>query len=228
MLLGAGAAAAAAVSPVDAGDVVIVKAGDPSESLTRGDGNTAFLLRLPDSAVCPGDSLHDQWRVQSFMVPVGVDIGTLSYGVIGPEGAQQFALFGADQSASSFANILTPANSVAGQPGRIDAPPPFNLAVAAGEMVATGSYRIGIACTFFRATALYWDTEIEVTQAANGEPGDLSWRLPGMPAESEDQNDGGSSTLLVVGVVVSAVAVGVYVLSRNAPRRSHSLSKEPK
>ena len=227
VLLVAGVVDAATISPVDSGKVVIVVADDPSKALTSGDGTTPFLVRMPDGAVCPGDSFNDQWRIQSFMVPATDDIGALSYGVIGPEGPQQLALFGADAAASSFANILTPANAVAGQPGRINTPPPFSLAVAAGELVPSGSYRIGIACTYFGATALYWDTEIEVTQAADGEPSELSWRLPGVAAEPEEQDD--SSKLPVFIVAIGAVATGGFIMfPRNAPRRSDSRSKEPK
>lgn len=226
-VMNAGGASAAAITPVDSGDVLIVDANAPSKQLTRGDGTTSFLVRVPDGAVCPGDSFNDQWRIQSFMVPATDDIGALSYGVIGPEGPQQLALFGADAAASSFANILTPANAVAGQPGRINTPPPFSLAVAAGELVPSGSYRIGIACTYFGATALYWDTEIEVTQAADGEPSELSWRLPGVAAEPEEQDD--SSKLPVFIVAIGAVATGGFIMfPRNAPRRSDSRSKEPK
>ena len=221
-----GAASAASVSPVDSGDVVIVDANDPSKPLTRGDGNTAFLVRVPQGAVCPGDSFNDQWRIQSFMVPAGDDIGALSYGVIGPEGPQQLALFGADAAASSFANILTPANAVAGQPGRIETPPPFSLAIAAGELVPSGRYRLGLACTFFGATTLYWDTEIEVTGAANGEPGDLAWTLPGVDAEPKEDDDG-LSTVPVVGAV-GAIAIGGFMLSRNVSKRANNRSKEPK
>lgn len=228
-LLVTGADAVAAVVPIDFGDVVIADANDPSRALTGGDGTTAFVVRLPDGAACPGDSFNDQWRIQSFMIPAIDDVGKASYGVIGPEGQQQLALFGADDAASSFANILTPPNVVAGQPGRIALPPPFSLAVAAGEPISSGTYRIGIACTLFGATDRYWDIEIEVSQASKGEPSDLSWRLAGVPVELEEHDEGSSSTLLMVaGIVAVAVAIGGFVFSRIALRRSTVRSKEPK
>ena len=227
VLLVAGVVDAATISPLDSGEVVIVVADDPSKALTSGDGTTPFLVRMPDGAVCPGDSFNDQWRIQSFMVSSETDVGTLSYGVIGPEGPQQLALFGADPAASSFANILTPANAVAGQPGSINTPPPFSLAVAAGELIPSGGYRIGIACTYFGATALYWDTEIEVTRAATGEPSDLSWTLPGLAAEPKKTDDD-SGKLPVFVVVIGAVATGGFMFSRNVPKNSNSRSKEPK
>lgn len=227
-LLVTGEASAATVVPVDSGDVIIADADDPSTALTGGDGTTAFVVRLPDGSACPGDSFNDQWRVQSFMIPANDDVGSLSYGVIGPEGEQQLALFGADEAASSFANILMPANSVAGQPGRIASTPPFSLAVAAGETISSGTYRIGIACTLFGDTDRYWDAEIEVSQASNGLPDDLSWRLSGTPVQPEERDDGALRALPVVSGVVGAVAIGGFVLSRIVLRRYNSRSKEPK
>jgi len=218
---------AAVPVPDDSGDIVIVKAGDPSKELAHGDGSTAFVVRLPIGAVCPGDSLHDQWRIQSFMVPANTDIGTLAYGVIGPEGPHQLALFGADEAAGSFTNILTPANSFAGQPGRIDTPPPFNLAIAAGEKVPSGSYRIGIACTYFGMTALYWDAEIHVDAASDGEPQQLTWELAGVAPAPADQDENGPNPAFALAGVGVITALG-FVVKRNVLSRSSNRSEEPK
>src|SRR5262245_29250980 len=49
---------------VDAGAVSVVAADDPSRVLTEGGSADAFTLRLPEDAVCPGDSANDDWRVQ--------------------------------------------------------------------------------------------------------------------------------------------------------------------
>lgn len=220
---------AAAEPPVDAGDVVLLDAADRDE-LSGGDGNTAFLVRLPEGSTCPGDSFHDQWRIQSFMVPSTTDVGSLSYGVIGPEGMDQHALFGADFAARSFANILTPANAVAGEPGRIETPPPFSFAVAAEELLPPGDYRIGIACTYFGATALFWDVEVVVTASKGGDPDDLRWRLAsaseqaGLPPAA-DGRSWVAPAVVVVGVGIAAVPVAT-VLVRGRSRRLTPLPKE--
>ncbi len=220
---------AAGAPPVDAGDVVLLDAGD-RDGLSGGDGNTAFIVQLPDGSTCPGDSFHDQWRIQSFMVPTTADVGSLSYGVIGPEGTDQHALFGADFAARSFANVLTPANAVAGQPGRIETPPAFSFAVAAEEMIAPGDYRIGIACTYFGATALFWDVEVVITAASGGDPDELRWRMASAPDQAgespaTDDRSWVAPTIVVVGLGAAAVPVAT-VLVRGRSRRLTPLPKE--
>src|SRR5262245_9642793 len=72
--------AAGTYTPVDAGDVVVVDAIDNSSELTGGGSAVPFTLRLPDGATCPGDSAHDQWRVQSFLIPSTVDMASVKWG----------------------------------------------------------------------------------------------------------------------------------------------------
>ena len=66
-----------------------------------------------------------------------------------------------------------------------------------------------------------------MTQAANGEPGELTWRLSGVAAEPPKQVDESSKWPLLV-VATGVVAVGGFMISRNASKRSNSRSKEPK
>ncbi len=228
-LLAGPVAWASVAVPADAGDLALVKAGDPSKPLDRGDGNTAFQVRLPEGASCPGDSFHDQWRLQSFMVPLDADVTTLAYGVIGPEGTDQHALFGADFAASSFANILLPANAVAGQPGRIEAPEAFSFAVVAGESLPTGTYRIGLACTYFRATDKYWDAEVIVTESADADPDQFRWRLAGAPEVAPEPADDGMGAWLglIAAGAVAAVALVLYRRNRIAQRTSSSPKETP-
>lgn len=204
------AASPTSVVPLDGGEAAIVKAGDGSP-ITQGDPDTAFSLAVPQGTSCPGDSMHDQWRVQTFMVPSDVDLGNLSYGVIGPEGEHQYALFGADPSARSYANILTQANAFPGQPGLIDVLVPFNFAIVASESLPSGSYRIGFACTYFGSTATYWDTEVVVTNA-----GSFRWRLASAPASVTNTTE--SSTGWITGAVLAG-SLAFFVLAAAIRRR---------
>lgn len=216
------AVSAAAVAPDDRGPVVLVAAGDPNEELQRGDAGTDFTLRLPEGLACPGDSMHDNWRVQTFMVPAADDLAHLSYGVIGPSGVHQYALYGADESARSYANVLTQANASAGQPGVIAAFVPLDFRVVAGESLPSGTYSVGFACTFFGETASYWHTEIVVT--ADG--GDLAWHLVGAapsPAES------GNGVFWIVVLVAAGLVVAVLVRTLLRRRTTNpSTTKESK
>ncbi len=216
---------ATTVVPVDAGDITLANADDLSRPADRGDGNTAFVVRLPQGASCPGDSFHDQWRVQSFMVPADTDIGALKYGVIGPEGTDQHALFGADFAASSFANILTPANAAAGQPGRIEAAEAFSFAVVAGESLPIGSYRVGVACTYFGATDKYWDAEIIVSASVAADPDQFRWRLSGAPEQAPEPADDGVPVWFGL-VVLVLVATALWLLRRK--RTAHRTPSSPK
>lgn len=204
------------VVPLDRGEAAIVKAGDGSP-IAQGGPDTAFSLAVPQGTSCPGDSMHDQWRVQTFMVPSDVDLGNLSYGVIGPEGEYQYALFGADSSARSYANVLTQANAVAGQPGLIDGLVPFNFAIVASESLPSGSYRIGFACTYFGSTATYWDTEIVVTN-----DGSFRWRLASAPESVLDTT--ASSKGWIPGAVLAGVLTIVVLVAAIRRHRTASFA----
>ena len=140
----------------------------------------------------------------------------------GPTGPRQYALYEVNSSPLTDA-ILVP-NLEPGQPGLIPPIPPLSFEVfPPGELA--GTYRIGIACTFYREPATYWDTEIVVTAEQNNDPGQFTWRTTVRPAASTDT---GSPTSLVAMLAVLAVAVSVvvYSLSRRTGRR-RGLQKEP-
>jgi hypothetical protein len=213
-------AAPPVVTPVDEGAATIVDANNPTKALRSGDGDTAFTFQFPAGFACPGDSMHDNWRFQTFMVPVTADVTTLDYGVIGPTGENQYALFAADASARSFAQVLTQANVVAGQPGLVAALPPLSFAVVAGEALPAGSYRIGYACTFFGQTASYWHAEVVVTATSD----DFAWRLAGTPAT--DDPDDGTATWIVPTVLALVVATAACFLLFRRRRRTPRSPKE--
>jgi len=50
----------------------------------NGNSSTSFTLRLPSGAACGGDSAHDGYRVQSYIVPSGIDPSTLTFNSSGP------------------------------------------------------------------------------------------------------------------------------------------------
>lgn len=203
-------AVATAGAAEDAGSVVIVDLDDPEVEVVNGGSATRFSLRLPEGSVCPGDSAHDQWRVQSFIVPSSVDPGELSYGVIGPEGAAQFALFAFDSR--QFAHQLTRPNLVAGQPGVLPGIPAMTFEFFRPGELPEGAYRIGLACTYFRETAYYWDTEILISAAPEDRPAQLTWRVPDAPeyAAPSSSSVGRWATVAVAFVVAAAVSAAAW------------------
>jgi hypothetical protein len=210
----------AAAAPVhageaeDLGDLVVLDVdGAP---LRNGGSATEFSLQMPPDATCPGDSMSDQWRVQSFISPAADDIGSLHYGVIGPDGPAQYALFAVDTK--PFAQQLTLANDSPGQPGRIGGVPLMSFAVMTPGLLPAGRYRIGIACTLFGATAHYWDTEIVLEDSPGDVPAQFTWRLPDAPLYQPPEPS--SSPWRWVGGVL--VLGGVFVVGWALVSRSRS------
>ena len=213
-------------SPSDKGDVVIVDgSGQP---LTGAGSATIFSLRLPAGAACPGDSMHDQWRVQSFLVPTTVDIGTLEYNVIGPEGDAQFALYTTADRPFTDQNLLP--NAESGAPGIIAGLPTFYFAKFPVGILPAGTYRAGIACTLFRETAIYWDTELVVTTSPDDEPAQFVWSLAGTPPNLDPSSEESSSSWMLVialGAAVAAACGGVVWWNQKRVATIAPSQKEP-
>jgi hypothetical protein len=203
-------AGVAAAQGQRAGDVVVIDGTNGSELLTSGGGATPFSLRLPEAAACPGDSANDNYRVQTFIVPVADDPATLTYESQKPAGDGRWALY--DVNTSPYAQVLTEVASAPGQPGRITPLSQLSFAVFPTGTFPDGRYRIGVACTQWSETVRYWDTEIDIVADPGADPADdpaqLRWAVVGAPAPS-----GVAGLPLLVGVTVVAVLGAVVVLA---------------
>ena len=216
-------------APVRSGDVVVVSSSDGSHELTHGGSATAFSLRLPAGASCPGDSANDQWRVQSFVVPATDDPSTFKYTSVAPAGDGRYALY--DAQTHPLINSLTQENLAPGHPGVIPAIPPLSFAVFPPGTVPSGTYRVGIACTLFRATAKYWDTQLVVTATPRDKPGQLVWRLARLPAIAINDSSNGSSLSIVAAVAAGLAVAGAlgwfFWLSAARKARSTRTNRNP-
>lgn len=197
-----------------AGEAVVVSVPDTSERLSEGGSATVFTLRLPDDASCPGDSANDQYRVQSFIVPVADDLGALTYETIKPEGDGRWALY--DTDTRPVVHALTEPNNGGGQPGRIGGIPPFSFAVFPPGELPDGTYHIGIACSLFKETVRHWATQLVLTAAPADEPGRLRWRLAADSGTTED--DGWGPVLILVPTAAVLAVVAIVVRGRRSPR----------
>lgn len=223
-------AAGSSTSPVgpavDLGDAVPIDPANRTSLLAGGASATQFELQLPADAACPGDSLHDQWRVQSFIVPVADDPGVIAYGANGPEGKDQYALY--ELNTSPYTDILTRPNTVAGAPGVVNAVPTLSFAVFPPGTLPTGRYRMGIACTYFRETAHYWDVEVEMTATPDDEPGQMIWRLVDPPAGATlptTDDDQTNWLPAAIGAAAVALAGAFWWRSRRRPTARPKESK---
>ncbi len=201
--------------PYRAGDVVVVEANNSDREIVEAKGQTPFSLRLPDGAECPGDSANDQWRTQSFLVPATVDPAEIVFGVNDPEGEGNWSLY--DVQTNPYVDELLPQNPGAGLPARIPSVPPLSFAVFPPGVLPDGEYTIGIACTYFRALASWWDTDIEIERDSSDQPAELAWRVVDPPASAIENSDtlGDRALFLVAaGVLVALAAAALLTVSR--------------
>jgi hypothetical protein len=215
----------AGVESVRAGDATVVDADTRLRPLSRGGSGTEFSIEAPDGASCPGDSEHDSWRVQTFIVPAAVDPGEIPYGADWPLYDQHmYSLY--DTITQPVIDYLTVSNDRPNVPGFVDALPPMSFAVFPVGELPDGRYRIGIACTLFYETANYWDTEIVITSKADDEPAKFVWRLASAPAVApEAESSPIAGWLVLSAIAVFAVGVALFIRRRSSLNPS-TLSKE--
>jgi hypothetical protein len=118
-------------------------------------------------------------------------------------------------------------NEAAGSPANMNALPGMNFGVFVPKgTLAEGTYKVGIACTWFGATGKYWDTEIVITSSPTDEPAGLTWRLASAsevaPASSGDES--GVPWIYIAIGVAAVAAIGWFLMQR--ARRTPSHSKE--
>lgn len=200
------------------GAAVVVDAADTRKSVSAGDHDTAFTLRLPTGATCPGDSMNDDWRVQTFVIPATDDPGMLTYtvAVTGPDGPKddaRVALYSTE--GRPYVHQMLGANAEPGHPGEIPMLPAFSFKRLPIDYLPTGEYLMGVACTdYASATQTYWATSIHI----NSSPTAMTWTVT---AEQPASSGGSGSTFAVVLLVVlGAGLLGVaVVLWRRSSRR---------
>lgn len=194
--------ASAAAKGEDAGEAIVVAGAGETRGLSGGGSKTEFSIRLPDGASCPGDSRNDGYRIQSFMVPAGVDLSTLLYRSVRPEGEGRYPLY--DVHTTPYVQVQTADADESGQPGLIVNIPAFSYSVFPPGALAEGRYHVGIACTLINETIRYWDAEVEVVTAPDDKPAEIRWSVPGF---SDDQGSGTPWVIPVGAVAISTVAL---------------------
>lgn len=198
------------------GTATVVHPVDRTIELASGDSNTEFRLRLPDDAACPGDSAHDDFRVNSFLVPAAVDPSQLRFQPIGPVGPNtdsRWALY--TTAPGPYSQRLTLANGASGEPGRIEVLPVMTFSFYPLETLPAGRYHIGITCSpgLEQTTSTFWSTEIELEHDPSVQPGGLRWSVVGSTATLDDGAAGRPiGTWVAAGVLV--VGAGAFALLR--------------
>ena len=201
-----------------AGDVVVVDSN--GEPVAVGGTTGAFGLEVPPGAVCQGDSATAGYRVSTFLVPAGDEPGTLTFEELKPVGEGRWSIW--KETTDPALNMLT-SISGDGEPGAVVDLPRFTFDVGLfpGE-IASGGYRLGLACTLAGETTRYWDTAFVI---AEGETEPLVWSVPGAVSGSSSSSSP-LPLLLAVALVGLGIGIVVLVVRRRAAPRARALSKE--
>jgi hypothetical protein len=152
------------------------------------------------------------------MVPASIDPGSLTYDAAGPVGNGFLPLYSVDTN--GYAAMFTEPNAAAGQPGRIQRIPAFTFSVfapEAPEFIPPGTYTIGLACTLFGETKLYWHNTIQIEADSADQPAGIRWTVRDSAsrsgADGGSGSDGGSSRWVIgAPILLGAAAVGAGLL----------------
>jgi hypothetical protein len=223
------------------------------KALDGGGGSTNFGVVLEGEDECPGDSAHDQYRVDSYMVPVDVDPTTLKFTGLGPTPANfrkyanfQMPLYKLSEDA--YAAQQTSQQATPGGPGPIREIPPLGWGVYVPTRgidgytggLPAGEYRIGLACTYGARITNLWETTIEVKADPNDKPVGIAWTVTGsQPRDLESEAEpfggkpGSSAPMLLVyalgafALVMIVVAIALF-RSSGRDRDDDASSDDPR
>ena len=159
---------------------VVDPTGAQRAPMTAGTKATPFSLGLPEGAACTGDSAIDGYRVQSYMVPEGVNPHTLQFDSTGPMPNGVGASFRQplyQTNSNPYVNAQTAAGTEPSPgasrpwPGPIVNIPDFDFQVFTEPgQVPAGNYHVGIACTLGPPSEnqldTFWNARIAVTADA--------------------------------------------------------------
>lgn len=198
-----------------AGSVTVMRADDPGTTMQSGRAEDRFLVKVPVRAACPGDSVNDDYRVQSFIVPVSDDPSALEYEALKPVGDGRWALH--NTFGTRWVQQGTTNNTAPGSPGLIDESPVLTLDYFQPGQLPAGTYRVGLACTLGSSTTRYWDARLQLSDDA-AVPGARWTVLDQVPYSAPS----GTNWILPAFVAVVGFAIlfagSWWLFSRGGPR----------
>lgn len=149
-------------------------------SPTFGDSSTEISLTVtPPDNVCPGDTTTGNFRWTTFMMPVAVDMATMTYNSQGPIRPAS-ATFSAPLFSFGDLSPLVD-KSTADTTGRIVGTTTIGFRGFTPGQVASGQYKIGYACVQEPSpgraaiTHRFWQFILTITPSETGGPGKFVW-----------------------------------------------------
>ncbi len=178
-----------AIASANAGPAQIV--GGPGTTsgvpLDSGGSATVFAVRLPVGAACTGDSASGGYRIQSYVVPAGVDPDTLTFGNQGPTPVGTGSSFRQPlftTGTTRYVNITTGIAPTPGGGGPIPSTPGFSFAylgAAGATSLPAGAYNVGLACTTASAPGgnldNYWNVQMTFAADPADTPAGVTWTV---------------------------------------------------
>ena len=184
--------------------------------LSVGGSRTAFDLRLPPHAACPGDTAHKFYLIDSYMVPVAVSPATIRY-----VGGEPFADRGSSLGGGGEPYSETNTEIVT---GRIPNPPTLDWAAMVHHPEYLGTYNIGVSCVNHSgSTVSYWNAVVTFT-ASSADPGGFTWTVSQAASGHKSGSSATSWVLTTAILVVVGGAVALVVLRRRRDSTAPSLS----
>jgi hypothetical protein len=185
---------------------------DQSTPLNAGGSQTHFAIGVPSGARCSGDSAHDGYRVDSYVLPRGVDPASIAYrGIVPTRGLVLSATgnepFYATNTAPVTGQIVFLPNNVNWS------------AVAASDVLpggtASATWDVGLACAAPTGKATqYWNVEV-IFRASRTDPGGFTWTVA-TPLRTPSQTPWGVISICAILAVTGGS--GVLLLRRDARR----------
>ena len=226
------------------GSALIVSEGNglanSREAITGGDAQSGFSLKLPGGAACSGDSIHDDYRVQSFMVNAGTDVAALTFGEVGPEPASlgsefRQALF--LRNTNAYVNAATNVAAEAGGAGAIIDIPVFTLSGFSASDLPPARYVLGIACTKGAASAAqidrYWSATLDLSGADAAGSAHRRWTTPAIdldsskPASGQDASASATASTALRSAEAVSAGTGVAAEGVNATAQPRPAGGDP-
>ncbi len=214
---GVAASSGTASATVTAGVAAITKPGSLTK-LNSGGSETLFGVQLPAGASCPGDTAHDGYRVDSYLVPAGVSPATVNFKTGLPDRGSGYVAYGKYYGAI---------NTALGSGLVVGLPPDLTInRLTTQELFPAGQKSVmwdgGIACTTAEGVVTnYWNSRFVFT-ATPSDPHGFTWKVLAQPALAPSH----SYLWIGIGLIVLSVLLAAFAVFLSQ-RRSGPSSDGP-
>ncbi len=214
---GVTASSGTASATVTSGVAAITRPGSLTK-LNSGGSETLFGVQLPAGASCPGDTAHAGYRVDSYLLPAGVSLASVSFKTGLPSQGSGYIAYGRYYGAI---------NTAQGSGLIVGLPPDFTLnRLTSQELFPAGQKSVtwngGIACATAQGVVTnYWNSRFVFT-ATPSDPHGFTWRVVAQPALAPSH----SYLWIGIGLIVLSILLAAFAVFLSQ-RRSDPSSSGP-